>query len=166
MTIEDEQMRESGHQHSTAAAFVVREVVAFRTAVQSVPITPDVSAASIREQLASYTFDRAVQLDDAMRDAAAMIRRWTLHATHPRHFGLFVPGVHQAGILGDPLSALYDPQLGAWWTAPAANEIEIHTLKFLAGILRFYAQPRSSPRAASLDRVPFDPGRSLGVLRL
>jgi hypothetical protein len=44
VTIEDEQMRESGHQHSTAAAFVAREVVAFRTAVQSVPITPEVSA--------------------------------------------------------------------------------------------------------------------------
>jgi hypothetical protein len=84
MTIEDEQMRESGHQHSTAAAFVVREVVAFRTAVQSVPITPDVSAASIREQLASYTFDRAVQLDGHARrrrdDAAVDVPRHTSSA--------------------------------------------------------------------------------------
>ena len=84
MTIEDELMRESGHQHSTAAAFVVREVVAFRTAVQSVPITPDVSAASIREQLASYTFDRAVQLDGHARrrrdDAAVDVPRHTSSA--------------------------------------------------------------------------------------
>jgi hypothetical protein len=33
----------------------------------------------------------------AMRDVAAMMRRWTFHATHPRHFGLFVAAVVRRG---------------------------------------------------------------------
>jgi glutamate/tyrosine decarboxylase-like PLP-dependent enzyme len=43
---------------------------------------------------------------------------------------LFVPGVREAGVAGDTLAALYNPQLGAWWHAPAAAEIEQKTLAF------------------------------------
>jgi glutamate/tyrosine decarboxylase-like PLP-dependent enzyme len=69
-----------------------------------------------------------------------MLRHWTLHATHPRYFGLFVPNTLEAGIWADALAALYNPQVGAWWHSPAANEIEIHTLKFLADVIGFDAK--------------------------
>ena len=64
-----------------------------------------------------------------------MMRRWTLHSTHPRYFGLFNPDVHEAGVWGDALAALYNPQVGAWWHAPAASEIERHTLRFFTRTL-------------------------------
>ncbi|MDB4891626.1 MAG: Pyridoxal-dependent decarboxylase [Gemmatimonadetes bacterium] len=78
-----------------------------------------------------------------------MLRRWTLHATHPRYFGLFVPGTHEAGIWADALTALYNPQLGAWWHAPAASEIERHTLSFLAKVIDFEAETAHFTSGAS-----------------
>jgi glutamate/tyrosine decarboxylase-like PLP-dependent enzyme len=38
-----------------------------------------------------------------------------------------------ASIVGDALAAMYNPQLAAWRTSPAANEMERHTLAWLAG---------------------------------
>jgi glutamate/tyrosine decarboxylase-like PLP-dependent enzyme len=48
---------------------------------------------------------------------------------------LFNPDVHEAGVWGDALAALYNPQVGAWWHAPAASEIERHTLRFFTRTL-------------------------------
>ena len=64
-----------------------------------------------------------------------MLTHWTVHVTHPRYFGLFNPSVRQAGILADALAALFNPQLAAWSHAPAANEIEKHTLSALTRTL-------------------------------
>lgn len=103
-------------------------------------VTPAASGAELRQRLAPYTFARQVPLLDALRDVADMLRRGTLHATHPRYFGLFVPRTHEAGIWGDALAAVYNPQLAAWSHAPAANEIERHTLRFLADVIGFEAR--------------------------
>ena len=64
-----------------------------------------------------------------------MMEEWNLHVTHPRYFGLFNPPTQPAAIAADLLVAGYNPQLAAWSHAPAANEIELHTLGFLAGCL-------------------------------
>ena len=62
-----------------------------------------------------------------------MLRKWQVHVTHPRYFGLFNPSVTVASVVADLLVAMYNPQLAAWRTSPAANEIERHTLTWLAG---------------------------------
>ena len=124
---------------TSAAQFIAHEIQAFRDDVQILRVAPTVSSAEVRRRLEPYTFAQQVPLTDALRDVADMLRQWTLHAAHPRYFGLFVPGVHEAGIWADALAALYNPQLGAWWHAPAANEIEIHTLKFLADVIGYEA---------------------------
>src|SRR5829696_1622823 len=121
------------------AQFIVQEVRAFREGVRDLRVAPTVTSDEIRRRLRSYTFAHQLPLTDALRDVADMLRNWTLHPTHPRNFGLFVPGVHEAGIWADALAALYNPQVGAWWHSPAANEIEIHTLKFLADVIGFDA---------------------------
>jgi len=121
------------------AQFIAEEVRAFRESVRDLRVAPTVTSDEIRRRLGSYTFAHQLPLTDALRDVADMLRQWTLHPTHPRYFGLFVPGVHEAGIWADALAALYNPQVGAWWHSPAANEIEIHTLKFLADVIGFEA---------------------------
>jgi hypothetical protein len=40
-------------------------------------------------------------------------------------------------VWGDALAALYNPQVGGWWHAPAACEIERHTLHFFARAMRW-----------------------------
>lgn len=131
------------------AQLVAHELERFRSDARSLRVAPTVSGADVRSRLQPYTFVRAVPLDEALADVSDMLRRWTLHATHPRYFGLFVPGVHEAGIWADALAALYNPQLGAWWHAPAACEVERHTLRFLAGVIGFEAEAAHFTSGAS-----------------
>jgi glutamate/tyrosine decarboxylase-like PLP-dependent enzyme len=55
-----------------------------------------------------------------------------VQVTHPRYFGLFNPSVTLASVIADTLVAMYNPQLANWRTSPAANEMERHTLGWLA----------------------------------
>ena len=61
-----------------------------------------------------------------------MLRTWQVQVTHPRYFGLFNPSVTLASVIADTLVAMYNPQLANWRTSPAANEMERHTLGWLA----------------------------------
>jgi len=98
------------------------------------PIVSSVTPEEIRRHLTSrYDFTKPVVLDDVVADVERMLRTWQVQVTHPRYFGLFNPGVTFASIVADTLVAMYNPQLATWRTSPAANEIERHTLGWLAG---------------------------------
>ncbi len=121
---------------ATAAELVAREVEAFRREVAGLPVTPQIDPAALRAHLAAhYSFAEASPLGEALPGVMRLLREATLHCTSPRYFGLFNPGVHEAGVWADALAALYNPQLAAWSHAPAAIEIERHTLAFFARAL-------------------------------
>ncbi len=97
------------------------------------PIVPAVTADEIRRHLSSqYDFSKPLTLDEVGADVERMLRTWQVHVTHPRYFGLFNPSVTFASVVADTLVAIFNPQLAAWRTSPAANEIERHTLGWLA----------------------------------
>jgi glutamate/tyrosine decarboxylase-like PLP-dependent enzyme len=101
--------------------------------IASGPIAPRVTPAEIRAHLATrYDFTTALALDDVIADVEQMLRQWQVHVTHPRHLGHFNPGVTPASVVADTLVAMYNPQLATWGASPAANEIERHTLAWLA----------------------------------
>ena len=101
--------------------------------IRNGPIYPSVSPEEIRQHLhARYSFAHGASLDEISADVEDMLRRWQVHVTHPRYFGLFNPSVTVASVVADALVALYNPQLAAWRTSPAANEIEKHTLDWIA----------------------------------
>jgi len=117
--------------------------------IASGPVTTSVSAAEIRGHLARrYDFTRPVALEDVLSDVEGMLGRWQVQVTHPRYFGLFNPSVTAASVAADALAAAYNPQLAAWSHAPAANEIERFTTRWLAGKLGY--DPR---RAAAISRA-------------
>jgi glutamate/tyrosine decarboxylase-like PLP-dependent enzyme len=97
------------------------------------PIVPSVTPGEIREHLAHYDFSKPLALDAVTADVEDLLRRWQVHVTHPRYFGLFNPSVTPPAVVADALVAMYNPQLATWRTSPAANEIEQHTLRWLAG---------------------------------
>ncbi len=108
------------------------EEVGFRIA--GGPIVPAVTPEEIRSYLTSrYDFRKPLELDSVITDVEEMLRKWQVHVTHPRYFGLFNPSVTTASVVADFLVAMYNPQLATWRTSPAANEIERHTLSWLAG---------------------------------
>ncbi len=106
------------------------------SAIANGPIVPTVTPAEIRGHLNSrYDFTKPLGMDAVVADVERMLRTWQVQVTHPRYMGLYNPSVTPASVVGDALTAVYNPQLAAWRTSPAANEIERHTLAWLAGKL-------------------------------
>ena len=104
------------------------------------PIVPNVKVDEIRNYLDSrYDFQTPLPLDELTADVERMLQNWQVHVTHPRYFGLFNPSVTTPSIVADTLVAMYNPQLAAWRTSPGPNEIERHTLAWLAGKFGFPA---------------------------
>jgi len=112
----------------------LRAVVdALESRIANGPIVPSVAPHEIREHLASrYPFAAPMALEDVVEDVERMMRTWHVQVTHPRYFGLFNPSVMFASVIADTLVAIHNPQLATWRTSPAANEIEKHTLAWLA----------------------------------
>ena len=109
-------------------------IAQLESSIANGPIVPAVMPEEIRSHLAArYRFDAPTDLDDVCADIERMLRTWQVQVTHPRYFGLFNPSVTPASIVADTLVAMYNPQLATWRTSPAANEIERHTLAWLAG---------------------------------
>jgi len=97
------------------------------------PIVPSVTQEELRSYLVSrYDFKKPMILDDVVADVEKMLRAWQVQVTHPRYFGLFNPSVTLASVVADTLVAMYNPQLANWRTSPVGNEIEKHTLGWLA----------------------------------
>ena len=97
------------------------------------PILPSVSVDEIRSYLSSqYPFQKEVPLDDVVQDTERMLRTWQVQVTHPRYLGLFNPAVTLPSVIAETLVAMYNSQLANWRTSPVGNEIERHTLGWLA----------------------------------
>jgi len=97
--------------------------------VRDLPVAPRLARDALRRRLAGFDFSRPRALETVVDEVADLLETGTLHPTHRRYFGLFNPGSSRAGVLGDGLAALYNPQVGAWWHSPAATEIEQLTLE-------------------------------------
>lgn len=102
------------------------------------PIYPEVTPDEIRDHLASrYGFEKPLDLSEIVEDVEWQLQKWQVQITHPHYFGLFNPSVTLGSVVADALVAMYNPQLASWRTSPAANEIERHTLRWLAGKFGF-----------------------------
>ena len=122
----------------TAWTQLINEIEGFTHEIRSLSVCQKVTPAEIRSELEQrYTFDKPIPLEKLTEDVSRLFRKWNLHVTHPRYFGLFNPSVRQAGIVADALVALYNPQLAVWSHAPVANEIEKLTLRILTKALGF-----------------------------
>jgi aromatic-L-amino-acid decarboxylase len=109
------------------------EFAAVESAIAGGPIVSNVTAGEVRAWLGSrFDFKQPLPLDEVVADVEKMLREWQVQVTHPRYFGLFNPSVTLASVVADTLVAMYNSQLANWRTSPAANEMERHTLAWLA----------------------------------
>ncbi len=117
---------------------LINEIKGFTNQIRDLPIIQNVTPAEIRFELETrYNFNKPIPLETLTEDVSRLLRKWNLHVTHPRYFGLFNPSVRQSCIVADALVALYNPQLAAWSHAPVSNEIERLTLRTFSKALRF-----------------------------
>lgn len=113
--------------------------------IRHLPVTGPARLPDLRQHLAS-AWDFAAPRDPAalIDDLAAMLRRGSVHVTHPRYFGLFNPSVIRSSIGAATLAAAFNPQTAAWTHGPAAYAIEQHVLAFLARRIGWEPQDVSS----------------------
>lgn len=95
-------------------------------------VTPSLSRGQILDRLARYDFGRPVALEAIAADVEHLLAHGAVQSGHPHYFGLFNPTVRAAGVVADAIAALYNPQLGGWWHAPAAAELESAVLAWFA----------------------------------
>ncbi len=107
------------------------EIVQFYENIRDFRVSPIVSSEEIRKFLEdNFDFSRELPLEVVVERVTEMLKKWNLHVTHPRYFGLYCPSVTFASIVADILVALYNPQLASWHHSPIGNEIEQFTLRY------------------------------------
>ncbi|MCP2339342.1 pyridoxal phosphate-dependent decarboxylase family protein [Actinomadura rupiterrae] len=99
------------------------------------PVTPETTPEALRVALKRFDFEDGADPFGLLAETARMLRDGIVHTSHPSYFGLFNPAPALMGVLGEALTAAFNPQLAAWSHAPAAAEIERHVLGFLGGRL-------------------------------
>jgi glutamate/tyrosine decarboxylase-like PLP-dependent enzyme len=109
------------------------EFATLESAIADGPIVSNVTAEEVRAHLSSrFDFKQPVPLEEVVAGVETMLSNWQVQVTHPRYFGLYNPSVTLASVVADTLAAMYNSQLANWRTSPTANEMERHTLSWLA----------------------------------
>jgi len=112
----------------------------FITAAQATSAATTCSPEALRTELDRIDFDTPVSEEHAVDLVLGLLDRGNVHMMHPGYLGLFNPSVAFPGVLANQISATINPQLAVWTHAPAAIEIERHTVSYIAGLLAWPGQ--------------------------
>lgn len=110
----------------------VEAVVAHASAAESLRVAPDVAPGALRDLLAGLDVDDPMEATAAVDLCVRLLTDGIVHVTSPTYFGLFNPTPAFMGVVGDLLTAAFNPQLAAWSHAPAAVEVESWLIRYLA----------------------------------
>ena len=114
---------------------VVERVRRHPEALRARPATPALDPAGVRALVGSYDFSEPLEPAEAVRQVSEALLERHVHPPHPRYFGLFNPAATEAGVAGDALAAVFNPNVAAWSHSPYATEVELHLARSLGGQL-------------------------------
>ena len=97
--------------------------------------TPKLDPDGVRAQVAACDFSSALEPAEAVRLVSDALLERHVHPPHPRYFGLFNPAATEAGVAGDALAAVFNPNVAAWSHSPYATEVELHLARSLGAQL-------------------------------
>jgi len=134
LQIAPERFREIGHQ-------LVDQIAALLESIPERPVTRDESPSSIREALGLNGGLPEKGADPAalLATAARLIADHSLFNGHPRFFGYITSSPAPIGMLADFLASALNPNVGGWLLAPAATEVEVQTIRWIAELLGYPA---------------------------
>src|SRR6188474_2282178 len=102
-------------------------------------VRPDESPSAVREALGLTG-----PLPESGMDPAALLEQSTrllfehsVFNAHPRFFGYITASPAPIGILGDLLAAALNANVGARALSPAATELEVQTVRWIAQLIGF-----------------------------
>jgi glutamate/tyrosine decarboxylase-like PLP-dependent enzyme len=127
-----EAFRQAGHR-------LVDQLAARIAAVPHGPVTRDAAPSSVREALGIGR-----PLPEQGVEAGALLERTTdllfdhsLFNAHPKFFGYITAPPAPIGVLADFLASALNPNCGAWRLSPAATEIEVETVRWIAELIGY-----------------------------
>ena len=122
-----DQFRDLGHR-------VVNWIAAYMEAVETLPVSPEVSPGQIASMLPQAPPERAGPhtWDDIFTDLNEIIVPGLTHWQSPNFFGFFPCNASGPAILGEMLSAGLNVNGMLWATSPAVTELETRMLDWMA----------------------------------
>ncbi|KAG6434570.1 hypothetical protein SASPL_106208 [Salvia splendens] len=124
-----EQLREYGHQ-------MVDFIADYYKNIESFPVRSQVQPGYLRELLPDSAPVRPESLQDVLDDIQSKILPGVTHWQSPEFFAYFPSNSSIAGFLGEMLSAGINMVGFSWITSPAATELEMIVLDWLAKALK------------------------------
>ncbi|MCC6349411.1 MAG: aminotransferase class V-fold PLP-dependent enzyme [Candidatus Eisenbacteria bacterium] len=132
LSMNPEAFRAAGHR-------LVDELAGRLAAIADGPVTRDVSPSALREAigLGRPLPERGTEAGELLAGATRALFERSLFNQHPRFFGYITAPPAPIGILGDLLASAVNPNCGSWALAPAATEIELETVRWIAGLIGY-----------------------------
>ena len=118
---------------------LVDQLAALLAAVPDGPVTRDHSPAAVRAalDLDGPLPEAGVDPGPLLETTAAQLFAHSLFNAHPRFYGYITASPAPIGMLGDLLAAALNANVGARVLSPAATEVEVQTVRWIAELIGF-----------------------------
>jgi aromatic-L-amino-acid decarboxylase len=131
--ITSDEFRRMGHK-------LVDDVAAFLDGIAERPVAPGKLPSEVRALLGEIDIpEHGSDPATILADATNLLFANSTFNAHPRFFGYITASATPIGILSEMLAAAVNPNVGAWQLSPAATEIELATVRWMAQITGFPA---------------------------
>lgn len=103
------------------------------------PVTRDLAPSIVRSTLGltGSLPEQGSDPRDLLERTAEQLFDYSLFNAHPRFFGYITAPAAPIGILGDLLASAVNANVGAWRLSPAATEIELQTVRWIAELIGY-----------------------------
>ena len=108
---------------------------AYLTRVGDLPVAASVEPGAIRSLLPDAAPEHGEPFEALLRDLDAVILPGITHWNHPRFFAWFANTGSEPGILAELLIATLNVNAMTWISSPAATELEVTVMSWLAQLL-------------------------------
>jgi aromatic-L-amino-acid decarboxylase len=110
-------------------------VDAYLARVAQLPVAADVTPGAIRALLPDAPPEHGEPVEALLRDLDEVILPGITHWNHPRFFAWFANTGSEPGIIGELLIAALNVNAMTWLASPAATELEVTVMDWLAQLL-------------------------------
>lgn len=114
----------------------------YYSGLSELSIVPKRTVAEIKNYLESKDLIHGENIENTLDDIIPWMQEGNIHVPHPGYFGLFNPATSFSAVVGDYLTALFNPQMAAYSHAHFSNEVE----KLL---IQFYVEKMNWPSHAT-----------------
>ena len=118
---------------------LVDQIAGLLASVPGRPVTRDESPSAVRDalDLNGPLPEAGIDAATLLADVAPRLFDHSLFNAHPRFFGYITAPPAPIGILGDFLASALNPNVGAWRLSPAATELELQTIRWIAQLIGY-----------------------------